>query len=247
MSIRLNRISKSYDSVNALLNIDLEIENGKTTILIGPSGCGKSTLIRLITGIIKPDNGEISIDKEILSEANLISIRRRIGYVIQEGGLFPHLNARENVTLLADYLDWGKEKIKNRVDALASLTKFPIEGMHRYPAELSGGQKQRVSLMRALMLDPEFLLFDEPLVALDPLIRFDLQEDLKEIFQNLNKTVLLVTHDLNEAAFFGDRIVLMKDGAIVQEGTINDLIKSPANDFVTKFIKAQRSMLEIKN
>jgi osmoprotectant transport system ATP-binding protein len=247
MSIRLNRISKSYDSVNALLNIDLEIENGKTTILIGPSGCGKSTLIRLITGIIKPDNGEISIDKEILSEANLISIRRRIGYVIQEGGLFPHLNARENVTLLADYLDWGKEKIKSRVDVLASLTKFPIEGMHRYPAELSGGQKQRVSLMRALMLDPEFLLFDEPLVALDPLIRFDLQEDLKEIFKNLNKTVLLVTHDLNEAAFFGDRIVLMKDGAIVQEGTINDLIKSPANDFVTKFIKAQRSMLEIKN
>ena len=247
MSIRLNRISKSYDSVNALLNIDLEIENGKTTILIGPSGCGKSTLIRLITGIIKPDNGEIFIDKEILSEANLISIRRRIGYVIQEGGLFPHLNARENVTLLADYLDWGKEKIKNRVDALASLTKFPIEGMHRYPAELSGGQKQRVSLMRALMLDPEFLLFDEPLVALDPLIRFDLQEDLKEIFKNLNKTVLLVTHDLNEAAFFGDKIVLMKDGTIIQTGTINDLIKNPANDFVTKFIKAQRSTLEIKN
>ena len=244
MSILLNNISKSYDSVNALKNIDLEIENGKTTILIGPSGCGKSTLIRIITGIIKADSGKIIIDEEILSEANLISIRRRIGYVIQEGGLFPHLTARENVTLLADYLDWGNEKIKSRADELASLTKFPIEGMNRYPAELSGGQKQRVSLMRALMLDPEFLLLDEPLGALDPLIRFDLQEDLKEIFQNLKKTVLLVTHDLNEAIFFGDRIVLMKDGIIVQSGTINDLLRNPAHDFVTKFIKAQRSSIK---
>ena len=247
MAIRLNKISKTYDSITALRNIDLEIENGKTTILIGPSGCGKSTLIRLITGIIKADNGEILVDKEILSEANLISIRRRIGYVIQEGGLFPHLTARENVTLLADYIHWGKEKINDRINILAALTKFPSEGMNRYPSELSGGQKQRVSLMRALLLDPEFLLLDEPLGALDPLIRFDLQGDLKEIFQNLNKTVLLVTHDLNEAAFFGDRIVLMKDGGIIQTGTINDLIKNPADDFVTKFIKAQRSSLENKN
>jgi len=247
MSIRLNKISKSYNSITALQSIELEIENGKTTILIGPSGCGKSTLIRIITGIIRADNGEVFVDGEILSEANLISIRRRIGYVIQEGGLFPHLTAKENVALLADYLDWGKDRINDRVTTLSNLTKFPSDGLNRYPAELSGGQKQRVSLMRALMLDPEFLLLDEPLGSLDPLIRFDLQEDLKDIFRNLKKTVLLVTHDLNEAAFFGDRIVLMREGNIVQAGTITDLVKNPVDDFVIKFIKAQRSTLKTKS
>jgi len=243
MSIRLNKISKSYDSTTALHSIELEIENGKTTILIGPSGCGKSTLVRIITGIIKADNGEVFVDGKILSEANLISIRRRIGYVIQEGGLFPHLTAKENVALLAGYLDWGKDRIIDRVTTLSDLTKFPSDGLNRYPSELSGGQKQRVSLMRALMLDPEFLLLDEPLGALDPLIRFDLQEDLKEIFRDLKKTVLLVTHDLNEAAFFGDKVVLMREGTIVQAGTITNLVKNPVDDFVSKFIKAQRGNL----
>ena len=243
MSIRLNKISKSYDSTTALHSIELEIENGKTTILIGPSGCGKSTLIRIITGIIRADNGEVFVDGKILSEANLISIRRRIGYVIQEGGLFPHLTAKENVALLAGYLDWGKDRIIDRVTTLSDLTKFPSDGLNRYPSELSGGQKQRVSLMRALMLDPEFLLLDEPLGALDPLIRFDLQEDLKEIFRDLKKTVLLVTHDLNEAAFFGDKVVLMREGTIVQAGTITNLVKNPVDDFVSKFIKAQRGNL----
>ena len=143
--------------------------------------------------------------------------------------------------MLAEYIKWDKEKIYERVKELSELTKFPIDGLDRFPAELSGGQKQRVSLMRALMLDPKILLLDEPLGALDPLIRYELQEDLKKIFQKLKKTVILVTHDLSEAGFFGDKIVLMMDGKIIQIGKIQDLIKNPASEFVTKFITAQRA------
>jgi osmoprotectant transport system ATP-binding protein len=244
MSILLENISKTFDSDNVIKDISLKIEEGKTTVLIGPSGCGKSTLIRIITGLIKEDKGRILIDNSELNESNYIKVRRSIGYVIQDGGLFPHLNAFQNVSIVANYIGWEKDKIKKRIEELSSLTKFPSDGLRRFPAELSGGQKQRVSLMRALMLDPQFLLLDEPLAALDPLIRYDLQGDLKEIFQRLKKTVLLVTHDLNEAVFFGDTIVLMREGEIVQEGKIDDFINSPFDEFVTRFLKAQRSGIE---
>ncbi len=247
MPIHLEKISKSYGSVNALNNISLNIEHGKTTVLIGPSGCGKSSLIRIVIGLIEKDNGKIIIDDEELNEENILFFRRKMGYVIQDGGLFPHLTAGKNASLLAEYLGWGKNKIAERIKFLSELTKFPEEGLKRFPAELSGGQQQRVSLMRALMLDPEILLMDEPLGALDPLIRYDLQNDLKEIFSTLNKTVLLVTHDLNEAAFFGDKIVLMKDGSIIQSGKIKEFVENPENEFVTKFIKAQRSSPELIN
>jgi osmoprotectant transport system ATP-binding protein len=240
MSILLNNISKSFDSAAALRNIFLEIEKGKTTVLIGPSGCGKSTLIRIITGLISPDTGEVRIDNEILSASNLRAHRLRMGYVIQEGGLFPHLTAERNVSLLAEHLGWKKEDIKDRIDSLSELTKFPVGALNKFPAELSGGQRQRVGLMRALVLNPDILLLDEPLGALDPLIRYDLQTDLKEIFQKLTKTVLLVTHDLNESVFFADSIVLMNDGTIVQKGNIEDMKTRPADPFVTAFIKAQR-------
>lgn len=244
MSIRLENISKSFESNYALNNIDLTLEKGKTTVLIGPSGCGKSTTIRIITGLIKPDSGKVFFNDKELSEDNLIQVRRKIGYVIQEGGLFPHLNAENNATLLAKHIGWQNEKIQNRVNELCELTSFPINGLNRFPSKLSGGQNQRVSLMRALMLDPEFLLLDEPLGSLDPLIRYDLQTDLKNIFNKLNKTVVLVTHDLSEAAFFADKIILMKDGEIIQTGNIGELINNPQNDFVKKFVTAQRSLKE---
>ncbi len=243
MSIQLKNISKHFGTLYALQNIDFSFPVGKTTVLIGPSGCGKSTLIRIITGLIKFDEGELLINEERLTSSNLYFVRRKLGYVIQDGGLFPHLTAKANVSLLAEYLDWDKTKIENRVEELCELTKFPKDGLNRFPGELSGGQKQRVSLMRALMLDPEILLLDEPLGALDPLIRYELQTDLKEIFTNLNKTVILVTHDMSEAAFFGDIIVLMKSGKIIQTGTVNDFIDSPKEPFVTKFISAQRSFI----
>ena len=244
MSILLENISKTFDSDNVIKDLSLKIEDGKTTVLIGPSGCGKSTLIRIITGLIKEEKGKVLIDNSELGESNYIKVRRNIGYVIQDGGLFPHLNAFQNVSIVANYIGWEKDKVKKRIEELSSLTKFPSDGLRRFPAELSGGQKQRVSLMRALMLDPQFLLLDEPLAALDPLIRYDLQRDLKEIFQRLKKTVLLVTHDLNEAVFFGDTIVLMREGEIVQQGKIDDFINSPSDEFVTRFLKAQRSGIE---
>jgi osmoprotectant transport system ATP-binding protein len=245
VSISLKNISKSFNSSLALKDFSFNFTKGKTTVLIGPSGCGKSTLLRLIVGLLKQDSGTITVDNELLSNSNLSSIRKRMGYVIQDGGLFPHLTGGENLSLMPNYNGWNNDKIYSRIDELTKLTSFPIDGLERYPAELSGGQKQRVSLMRALMLNPEFLLLDEPLGALDPLIRFDLQNDLKEIFKSLNKTVILVTHDLNEAVFFGDKILLMKEGSLIQKGTITDFISDPAEPFVTKFIKSQRSTIEI--
>ena len=245
MSIIIKNITKSYNGQKALNNFDAEFESGETSVLIGPSGCGKSTLIRIITGLTKPDEGTIRFDGTTLTPQNINSIRRKIGYVIQDGGLFPHLTAKDNITLMAKYLKMDLNSINIKLADLTSLTKFPDDKLVSYPAELSGGQKQRVSLMRALMLNPEFLLLDEPLGALDPLIRYDLQTDLKEIFNKLNKTVLLVTHDLNEAVFFGDKILLMKEGRLIQEGSITDFIHSPAEPFVTKFIKSQRSTIEI--
>jgi osmoprotectant transport system ATP-binding protein len=194
--------------------------------------------------LIKPDTGTVTLGDEVLSNSNLIEMRRKLGYVIQDGGLFPHLTAEGNIALLARYTGKKEDEIKRRIKELCELTKFPADGLNRFPAELSGGQKQRVSLMRALMPDPEFLLFDEPLGALDPLIRYDLQTDLKEIFRTLKKTVLLVTHDLGEAGFFGDNIVLMRDGKIIQQGSLNDFVNKPAESFVTQFVRAQRSHLD---
>jgi osmoprotectant transport system ATP-binding protein len=245
MSIKLEKVSYSFDSIKAVDNVSLLIEDAKTTVLIGPSGCGKSTLIRLITALLTQQSGKIFFDDKNLYSNNLLELRRRIGYVIQEGGLFPHLTCYQNVSLLAKYVGWENQKISDRINQLSSLTKFPSERLKNFSSEISGGQRQRVSIMRALMLDPEFLLLDEPLGALDPMIRFDLQQDLKEIFQKLKKTVLLVTHDLNEAVFFADKIVLMKDGNIVQEGTLKNFSQNPSNEFVTKFIQSQRSFLNV--
>lgn len=242
--LELLGVSKTYDQMVALQPTSLSIPNSTITTLIGPSGCGKSTLIRMMVGLVEPDSGEVLFDGVKLCPENLLSVRQRMGYVIQEGGLFPHLTARSNVTLLARHLRHPEDKIKEKVAELAELTRFPVEGLSRFPAELSGGERQRVSLMRALMLDPEVLLLDEPLGALDPMIRFELQTDLKRIFGELSKTVVLVTHDMTEAAYFADRIVLLRQGNIVQEGTFEDLMERPGDPFVTQFINAQRSPLQ---
>jgi osmoprotectant transport system ATP-binding protein len=245
--IKIENISKTYGSTMALDSINLIIHPHRTTVFIGPSGCGKSTLIRLIIGLIKPDRGQIYIKDQMLISNNVFAIRQRMAYVIQDGGLFPHFTALENVTLMARYLGWNRDRIRNRMVELCELTKFPSDALDRYPVQISGGQKQRVSLMRALMLDPDILLLDEPLGALDPLIRFDLQVDLREVFQTLGKTVVMVTHDIGEAGFFGDEIILLNSGHIVQKGTLTDLVQTPAEPFVTRFIKAQRSPLESIN
>lgn len=242
--INLRNISKSYGDNHAVRSFDLTIETAETTVLIGPSGCGKSTILRTIIGLISTDTGNVDIEGRTLEPKNLISVRRNMGYVIQEGGLFPNLSAEENVSLMANFLGWDKSSIQKRINELCGLTKFPKDALNRYPIQISGGQRQRLSLMRALMLDPDILLLDEPLGALDPLIRSDLQEDLKEIFSTLRKTVVMVTHDMGEAAFFADKIVLIKEGEIVQEGNISELLNTPSDPFVTRFINAQRNHLE---
>jgi osmoprotectant transport system ATP-binding protein len=242
--LELSHVSKHYAGAAALEDCDLIVASGETTVLIGPSGCGKSTILRLIVGLQLPDAGSIRFAGQPLEPANMPGLRQRMGYVLQDGGLFPHLTARDNVTLMAGHLGWSSKRILSRTEELAALTHFPIAGLDRFPVQLSGGQQQRVSLMRALMLDPEVLLLDEPLGALDPMIRFELQNDLREIFSRLSKTVVMVTHDLGEAAFFGDTIVLLRGGRIVQRGTLQQMLRAPADEFVTRFIQAQREPLE---
>jgi osmoprotectant transport system ATP-binding protein len=214
-------------------------------VLIGPSGCGKSTLLRLLVGLTMPDTGSVLFEGVPVTPANVLALRRRMGYVIQDGGLFPHLTARGNATLLARYLRRDRHQTEARLLELAGLTRFPVDGLDRYPVQLSGGQRQRVGLMRALMLDPDALLLDEPLGALDPLVRCELQEDLRRIFRELGKTVVLVTHDLAEAAFFADQLMLMRGGKVVQQGTLEQLWQTPADPFVHTFIQAQRRTLTL--
>ena len=242
--IKLNCVSKKFATTVALHETDLSISDGKTTVLIGPSGCGKSTILRLIVGLLEPTTGTIEIDGDRVSSANILTLRRRIGYVIQEGGLFAHLTARQNVLLMAKHLHQSATQMDTRLRQLCELTHFPENALRRYPVELSGGQRQRVSLMRALMLQPAVLLLDEPLGALDPMVRIHLQDELKEIFQRLQQTIVMVTHDLAEAAFFADLIVLLNEGRIVQSGTLTDLRTRPAAEFVRQFLRAQRSVEE---
>ncbi len=242
--IELRGASKRYGEVQALAPTDLSLAAGQTTVLIGSSGSGKSTLLRIVLGLIAPDTGSVHLDGSRMGPENTLELRRRMGYVVQDGGLFPHLSARRNASLLASWLGQEPERVELRLRELCELTHLPAELLDRYPAQLSGGQRQRVSLMRALMLDPDVLLLDEPLAALDPMIRSDLQTDLREIFQALGKTVVIVTHDIGEAAFFGDRVVLLREGRILQDGAFADFVRHPADPFVTRFINAQRSPLE---
>lgn len=241
--IRVRKITKSYEQ-RVLKGVSFDVTSGQTISLIGPSGCGKSTLLRIIMGLVTPDSGRIEINGDKLMAGNTLELRRQMGYVIQSGGLFPHLTARENLTLVTGYLNWDRDREDQRIQELCELTNLYPSQLTRYPDELSGGQAQRISLMRALMLDPDIILLDEPLGSIDPLVRYELQRDLKSIFKKLNKTVLLVTHDLGEAAYLGNQIVLMKDGSIVQKGTIKDITENPADSFVEQFVNAQRSPLE---
>jgi osmoprotectant transport system ATP-binding protein len=227
-----------YGARVALGPVELAVPRAQTVALLGPSGSGKSTLLRVLLGLIRPDEGSVGFDGAPPDRA----ARLRMGTVIQEGGLFPHLTARDNVALMPRQLGWPSARVDERVAALAELARLPADALARYPAQLSGGQRQRVALMRALALDPEALLLDEPLGALDPLIRAELQDELREIFAGLGKTVIFVTHDLAEAAFFAGRIVLLADGAIVQDGPIAALLERPATPFVTRFVRAQRTL-----
>ncbi|HKU13015.1 MAG TPA: ATP-binding cassette domain-containing protein [Steroidobacteraceae bacterium] len=240
--IALEHVSHAYPHVAALDDVSLRVEPGRTVALIGPSGCGKSTLLKAVIGLVWPSSGRVTVDGVELHAGNALELRRRVGYVIQSGGLFPHLTSVDNITLAARYLRRDAKWIDARVNELADLVQLRREVLQRYPTNLSGGQSQRVGLMRALMLDPAVLLLDEPLGALDPMVRHGLQEELRALFERLRKTVVIVTHDMAEAAFFADRLVLMRSGRIVQEGTYRDLATAPAEEFVSEFVRAQRGL-----
>ena len=240
----LDRVTRGFEAVPLFNRFDLTIEAGRTTVLIGPSGCGKSTLLRLLLGLLWPESGEVRFDGRALTRATVRALRRRMGYVIQGGGLFPHLTARANASLMARHLGWERPRIDDRLSELAALTRFPADALDRYPLQLSGGQRQRVALMRALMLDPDVLLLDEPFAALDPMVRHRLQSELRDVFRTLARTVVMVTHDLGEAAFLGDDIVLLDAGRVVQRGSAHDLVERPAGAFVEAFVSAQRTLFD---
>lgn len=236
--IELRGVSKFYGQKKALNSVHLTFHRKQTCALIGPSGCGKSTILRLATGLTRPSSGQVLFEGCPLSESDLQGTRRRIGYVVQGGGLFPHLTAAANASLMARHIGWPPDKTRRRLQELSELTHLPADRMKRYPNQLSGGERQRVSLIRALMLEPEVLLLDEPLGALDPLVRAELQEQLQELFAQLSSTVVLVTHDLQEAARLAQRLVLMQAGTVSQDGSWSELRDAPATPFVERFVSA---------
>jgi len=239
---QLENVSKYYGTTLALDGVTLEFSRGSISALIGSSGSGKSTVLRLLLGLENANSGIVRIDGLPLQSLDLLAVRRGIGYVIQDGGLFPHLSAYDNLALLPRHVGWSHARIEERIENLATLTHFPRDGLLRYPLELSGGQRQRIALMRALMLDPPALLLDEPLSALDPIVRYELQDELAAIFAGIDKTVVLVTHDLAEAAFLAPRLILLDAGKVQQSGDLDALRQTPANAWVERFVRARRDL-----
>ncbi len=242
--VLLDGVEKSFAGRPVIRTTTLHASAGERLALIGPSGCGKSTLLRMIMGLVVPDAGRVTVAGTAVTEASARLVRRSIGYVIQDGGLFPHLTAEDNVTLVARLDRWAPARQRARVRELAELARLPEALLGRWPSELSGGERQRVGLMRALMLDPAVLLLDEPLGALDPIVRARLQTDLRAAFEALGKCVVLVTHDMAEAAYLASSIAVVHDGAIVQRGTMKDLAFAPDHPFVRELLGAQRTLTE---
>lgn len=240
--IRIDGISKSFGSTNVLSDVSFEVPEGATVALLGLSGSGKTTLLKLVCGLHFPDAGKILINNEVLQSNTLTELRKKMGYVIQDGGLFPHLTAYANLAIVGKEAGFSKSQIEQRVAQLAELTKISSVMLARYPREISGGQKQRIGIMRALFLDPPILLLDEPFGALDPITRSQLQTELKEIFRDMRKTVLLVTHDLFEAGFLAEHILLLNHGQIAQAGNLQELMQKPADDFVKLFVNSHRHL-----
>lgn len=238
--ISIRNISKKFGSNAALSGVSLELADAETHVFLGSSGSGKSTLLRIIAGLIEPDSGEVRIGNELMNRVSQPNLSQKIGFMLQEGGLFPHLNAEANVLLMPRILKWEKSKTDERFRSLLEIVNLEPNLLKKFPRQLSGGERQRVALMRALFLDPPVLLLDEPLGAVDPLIRHYLQRDLKDIFARLKKLVIFVTHDLNEAAYMGRSVSLFHDGRLIQTGAVDDLWLRPKEQFVTEFVNAQR-------
>lgn len=231
----------------AVSDLSFEIEKGECFVLIGPSGCGKTTTIKLLNRLLEPTEGVILFNDENIKEIDVYELRRDFGYVMQQIALFPHLTVEENISIVPELKKWDKNRIKIRVDELLQLVNLdPEEFKHRAISDLSGGQQQRIGVARALAANPSVLLMDEPFSALDPVTREQLQKDLKSLKEKINKTILFVTHDLDEAFYVGDRIGIMHNGELVQVGTKEEIINDPKNQFVEQFISSysEKSVVE---
>ncbi len=243
--IEFERVHKTFvgargETVTAVADLDLTVTSGETHCLLGTSGCGKTTTLRLVNRLEEPTAGRVRVGGEDIAVADVIALRRRIGYVVQNGGLFPHMTVARNVALLLELEGRSAAACRARVGELLELVNLPPdEFAERYPAELSGGQRQRVGVARALALDPEVVLMDEPFGALDPITRAGIHEEFTRLLARVHKTVLLVTHDLAEAFRLGERISVMNAGRLVQTGTPEELENAPADPFVAEFLASQ--------
>ena len=240
--IRFDNVTKQFpDGTKALKKISVTIPTHKLTAIIGPSGCGKTTLMRMVNRLEIPTEGEVYIDEEPVSARDIVELRRSIGYVIQRIGLIPHMTIEENIAIVPELLGWDKSKTAARVDELLKMVDLdPATFKKRYPLELSGGQQQRVGVSRALASDPNIILMDEPYSALDPISREQLQEELRKLQTEIQKTIVFVTHDMDEALDIADLIIVMRDGEIEQMATPAELIEHQVNDFVRDFIGLDR-------
>ena len=245
LAIRLTDVTKTFDGSSgaAVEQLSLDIEDGSIMALLGPSGCGKTTTLRMINRLIEPTSGRIEINGVDVMSQSPQELRRGIGYVIQQVGLFPHRTIRSNIATVPDMLGWDKRRIRDRVEELTTLVGLEHELLDRYPDELSGGQQQRVGVARALAADPPVLLMDEPFGAVDPIVRARLQDELLDLQTKVRKTIVLVTHDVDEALRLADRIALMNVGGVVEQlATPDELMRSPANEFVERFVGDDRGL-----
>ncbi|MFJ9204546.1 betaine/proline/choline family ABC transporter ATP-binding protein [Bacillus velezensis] len=239
--LTLENVSKTYKGGKKAVNsISLNIAKGEFICFIGPSGCGKTTTMKMINRLIEPTEGRILIEGRNIMEQDPVELRRSIGYVIQQIGLFPHMTIQQNITLVPKLLKHSAEKRKERARELLKLVDMGPEYLDRYPHELSGGQQQRIGVLRALAAEPPLILMDEPFGALDPITRDSLQEEFKKLQKTLHKTIVFVTHDMDEAIKLADRIIILKAGEIVQAGTPDEILRFPANEFVEEFIGKER-------
>jgi osmoprotectant transport system ATP-binding protein len=239
--IEFQNVVKAYEGVSIIKDLSLTIEKGELFVLIGPSGCGKTTTMKMINRLIEPTQGRILINSEDIMKKDPVSLRREIGYVIQQIGLFPHMTIEQNVALVPKLKKMDPKKYLKRVDELLEMVGLdPSTFKKRYPSELSGGQQQRVGVIRALAADPPIILMDEPFSALDPISREQLQDELTRLQREIHKTIVFVTHDMDEAIKIADRICLLKDGEIAQLDTPYEMLNNPANSFVVDFIGSKR-------
>ncbi|MBX5476100.1 MAG: ABC transporter ATP-binding protein [Clostridia bacterium] len=240
--VRFEHVTKAYPNGRfAVRDLDLEIEKGEFVCLIGPSGCGKTTTLKMVNRLIEPTSGSIYVDGQDVRTLDRVELRRSIGYVIQQIGLFPHMTIAANVELVPRLLGWSKERREARVRELLTLVGMdPDEYADRYPHQLSGGQQQRIGVLRALAAEPPLILMDEPFGALDPITRETLQDELKSLQSKLHKTIIFVTHDMDEALKLADRVVIMRDGVVVQAAPPEDLLRNPADEFVEAFVGKRR-------